>query len=209
MLLDAQRRLADAEIAYYRALVDYNVAILQVHFRKNSLLEYNGIQLAEGPWPAKAYFDARKRARERDAALFINYGFTKPKVFSRGPMPQQMNQPGDEFENSQITGDDKQEKELVPTPDNAVPDSRDANSPDDLPRPPSDKPSIDDADDEGTEQPQTLRGPRLDSSGSDEQASSGNGARGTRSAKGNVLRVSHAAERGDDPADGGWKPKAK
>ena len=70
------------------ALVDYNVAILQVHFRKNSLLEYNGVYLAEGPWPAKAYFDARKRARERDAALFINYGFTQPKVFSRGAMPQ-------------------------------------------------------------------------------------------------------------------------
>jgi outer membrane protein TolC len=98
MLLDAQRRLADAEIAYYRALVDYNVAILQVHFRKNSLLEYNGIHLAEGPWPAKAYFDARKRARERDAAHFINYGFTRPNVISRGSMPQEMDQPGQPFE---------------------------------------------------------------------------------------------------------------
>jgi outer membrane protein TolC len=48
MLLDAQRRLADAEIAYFRALVDYNVAILQVHYRKNSLLEYDGILLTEG-----------------------------------------------------------------------------------------------------------------------------------------------------------------
>lgn len=47
MLLDAHRRLADAEIAYHRALVDYNVAILQVHYRKNSLLEYNGILLAQ------------------------------------------------------------------------------------------------------------------------------------------------------------------
>ncbi|MGH7137465.1 MAG: pilus assembly protein N-terminal domain-containing protein, partial [Pirellulales bacterium] len=48
MLLDAQRRLADAEIAYYRALVDYNIAILQVHYRKGSLLEYDGIMLTEG-----------------------------------------------------------------------------------------------------------------------------------------------------------------
>ncbi|HEX7447645.1 MAG TPA: M56 family metallopeptidase [Pirellulales bacterium] len=48
MLFDAQRRLADAEIAYYRALVDFNVAIMQVHFRKNTLLEYNGILLTEG-----------------------------------------------------------------------------------------------------------------------------------------------------------------
>jgi beta-lactamase regulating signal transducer with metallopeptidase domain len=50
MLLDAQRRLADAEIAYYRALVDYNLAILQVHYRKGSLLQRNGILLAEGNW---------------------------------------------------------------------------------------------------------------------------------------------------------------
>jgi outer membrane protein TolC len=48
MLLDAQRRLVDAEIACSRALVDYNVAILQVHFRKGSLLERNGILLGEG-----------------------------------------------------------------------------------------------------------------------------------------------------------------
>lgn len=48
MLLDAQRRLSEAEISYHRALVDYNVAILQVHYRKGSLLEYNGILLAEG-----------------------------------------------------------------------------------------------------------------------------------------------------------------
>lgn len=57
MLLDAQRRLADAEIAYFRALVDYNIAILQVHFRKGSLLDRNGILLAEG---TSAGSDARK-----------------------------------------------------------------------------------------------------------------------------------------------------
>jgi outer membrane protein TolC len=97
MLLDAQRRLADAEIAYYRALIDYNVAILQVHYRKNSLLEYNGIYLAEGPWPAKAYFDAKRRARERDSASFINYGFTRPNVITRGEMPQEMDRAGQRF----------------------------------------------------------------------------------------------------------------
>ncbi|HVX12373.1 MAG TPA: TolC family protein [Pirellulales bacterium] len=106
MLLDAQRRLADAEIAYYRALIDYNVAILQVHYRKNSLLEYNGIFLSEGPWPAKAYFDARKRARERDSAHFINYGFTRPNVLSRGPMPQYMDQPGQPFDQKSSSSTD-------------------------------------------------------------------------------------------------------
>ena len=59
-----------------------------VHFRKGSLLEYNGVYLAEGPWPAKAYFDAKRRARQRDAGLYMDYGFTRPAVFSQGPFPQ-------------------------------------------------------------------------------------------------------------------------
>jgi outer membrane protein TolC len=89
LLLDAQRRLADAESSYFNSLMNYNVAILNVHFRKGSLLEYNGVYLAEGPWAGKAYFDARKRARERDAATYINYGYTRPTVLSRGPIPQE------------------------------------------------------------------------------------------------------------------------
>ncbi|OHB78418.1 MAG: hypothetical protein A2W31_10120 [Planctomycetes bacterium RBG_16_64_10] len=88
LLLDAQRRRADSETAYYRSLVDFNRAIARVHDRKGSLLEYNGVYLAEGPWPGKAYFDALRRARRRDASYAVNYGFTRPKVISRGPYPQ-------------------------------------------------------------------------------------------------------------------------
>jgi len=88
LLLDAQRRRADAETAFYRSLVDYNRSIATLHRRKGSLLEYNNVFLAEGPWPAKAYFDALREARKRDASLYLNYGFTRPKVISRGPYVQ-------------------------------------------------------------------------------------------------------------------------
>jgi len=88
LVLDAYRRKADAADSYHRSLTDYNLAIMQLHFRKGSLLEYDGVYLAEGPWPAKAYFDARRRARARDAAHYINYGFTQPKVLSQGPYQQ-------------------------------------------------------------------------------------------------------------------------
>ena len=91
VLLDAQRRRAEAESAYYRSLADYNRAIMQVHFRKGSLLEYNGVYLAEGPWPGKAYFDALRRARKRDASRQLDYGFTRPDVISRGPIDQNAN----------------------------------------------------------------------------------------------------------------------
>ena len=87
-LLDAQRRRAEAESSYYRALVDYTRSISQLHFRKGSLLEYNGVFLAEGPWPGKAYFDAHRRARQRDASLYLDYGHSRPAIFSRGPITQ-------------------------------------------------------------------------------------------------------------------------
>ncbi len=93
VLLEAQRRLAVAESEYFRSVVDYNTAITQVHKRKGSLLEYNGVFLAEGPWPAKAYFDAHRRARERDAGVYLDYGFTRPRVISRGPIQQDAGYP--------------------------------------------------------------------------------------------------------------------
>jgi outer membrane protein TolC len=88
LLLTAQQRLAEAEDAYFRALTDYSEAIMNVHYRKGSLLEYNGVCLTEGPWPGKAYFDAQRRARARDAGIYLDYGFTKPRVMSRGPIEQ-------------------------------------------------------------------------------------------------------------------------
>ncbi len=89
LVLDAQERRARAAVDYYTALTNYMIDISHLHYRKGSLLEYNGIYLAEGPWPAKAYFDALRRARARDASLYIDYGLkTYPKVMSRGPYAQ-------------------------------------------------------------------------------------------------------------------------
>jgi hypothetical protein len=88
-LLDAQRRAADAQVAFYRSLSQYNMSIVEVHFRKGSLVEHCGVLLQEGPWPAKAYFDALIRARQRDASYYFDYGYTRPKVISRGPVSAQ------------------------------------------------------------------------------------------------------------------------
>jgi hypothetical protein len=68
--------------------VDYNRSIMNVHYRKGSLLDYDGVYLAEGEWPAKAYFDAMRQARKRDAGLYMDYGYTRPNVVSQGPMQQ-------------------------------------------------------------------------------------------------------------------------
>jgi outer membrane protein TolC len=88
MVLDAQRRRAQSQRDYYQAVADYNKALAELHFRKGSLLEYNNVYLAEGPWPEKAYWDAHDRARERDASYYMDYGWSRPRVISQGPVAQ-------------------------------------------------------------------------------------------------------------------------
>lgn len=125
LLLDAQARRADAESAYYRALVDYNLAVINVHYNKGTLLDYNGVLLAEGPWPGKAYFDAMSRARKRDAAMFIDYGFSRPNVFSQGPYPQQTGaayvQPGEgELQPQPAPAPAGDQPEVLPMPTSSI-----------------------------------------------------------------------------------------
>jgi outer membrane protein TolC len=115
-LLDAQRRRAEAESAYFRALVDYNRAISQLHFRKGSLLEYNGVFLAEGPWPGKAYFDAHRRARQRDASLYLDYGHSRPGVLSRGAITQNFESIGADARAVQLPARDPATRDATPGP---------------------------------------------------------------------------------------------
>ena len=90
-VLDAQRRLAEAESSYFNSIVNYNLSITKLHYLKGSLLEFNNIALAEGPWPNKAQFDAVRQARKRDAGHYINYGYTRPGVISNGVYRQFQN----------------------------------------------------------------------------------------------------------------------
>lgn len=87
ILLEAQRRRAQAQNAFWVSVAEYNKSIADLHTRKGSILEYNSIALEEGAWPEKAYFDALQRARERDAGTYFNYGWTRPEVISRGASP--------------------------------------------------------------------------------------------------------------------------
>jgi len=121
LLLEAQRTRADAESSYYRSLADYNKAVMFVHFRKGSLLEYNGIYLAEGPWPAKAYFDARRRARARDAGLYLDYGYTRPAVMGEGPYPQFQNTNGTASSTGGSPTEAHPEELSLPKPNEATP----------------------------------------------------------------------------------------
>ena len=85
-VLQSQQRKADAELAYYQAVSEYNKSISYVDYLKGTLLANNNITLSEGPWNKKAYHDALERARERSAGRQLEYGVSRPEVIRRGPL---------------------------------------------------------------------------------------------------------------------------
>jgi hypothetical protein len=66
----------------------YSLAAKNVHFVKGTLLEYDGVYLAEGPWPGEAYHDAAKREASRSRPVPLNYASSKAPRVSRGPYEQ-------------------------------------------------------------------------------------------------------------------------
>jgi len=97
VVLDAQRQVADAESRYYRSLVEYTLAVRQVHYQKGSLLNYCGVSLSEGAWPNKSYRDAarRERLRGREWQL-MNFLAPRRTIVSRGAYGQQLAEPADQ-----------------------------------------------------------------------------------------------------------------
>lgn len=88
LFLDAQRRVAEAETDYYLNRSRYTLAMKNVHFVKGTLLDYDGVHLAEGPWPGEAYVDAAKREASRSAPRPLNYASARAPIVSRGAFPQ-------------------------------------------------------------------------------------------------------------------------
>lgn len=62
-LLLAQRQLVNSATEFYGSLSRYNLAIRDFHREKGSLLAYNNVQLAEGPWAKGAEYDASRTGR--------------------------------------------------------------------------------------------------------------------------------------------------
>jgi hypothetical protein len=88
LFLEAQRRLTEAEIEYYLNRARYSLATKNVHFVKGTLLEYDGVYLAEGPWPGEAYHDAAKREAARSRPVPLNYASSHAPRVSQGPYSQ-------------------------------------------------------------------------------------------------------------------------
>lgn len=89
-LLDAHRRQSDADVSYYRSLVEYQLAVKNVQLEKGTLLQYNEIFLSEGAWPGKAYRDAEEREFARGEPRSHTPLEGESPWISRGPDPRQM-----------------------------------------------------------------------------------------------------------------------
>lgn len=88
-LVRAHVSLAQADVAYYRSLLQYNKTMADIHFRKGTLLEHNNVFLSEGAWDTEAYQDALRRAWSRSHAFDQEQLFTKPGEFVLGYMEEQ------------------------------------------------------------------------------------------------------------------------
>lgn len=63
LVLQAQRNAVTAEIAFHRALVDYNLAVSQMNLSRGTLLESMQVYMAEGPVTPTTYHSAVREAR--------------------------------------------------------------------------------------------------------------------------------------------------
>jgi outer membrane protein TolC len=139
LLLDAQRRVAESQSRHYRTLAEYAIAIKNVHFSKGTLLEYDGVYLAEGAWPEKAYEDAAALERRRGRQRRMSYASSLAPVVSRGVYDQHPSDKGYEtvISTSVPTGatpDNTEPLPLTPSPLTPLPSGSDATELDSLPK---------------------------------------------------------------------------
>ena len=90
LLLEAQRRLAEAETSYFRSLVEYQLAVKNVQLEKGTLLDYNEVYLNEGAWPDEAYEDAEERESRRGQPFAFPAPSTRSQWISQGVHPQML-----------------------------------------------------------------------------------------------------------------------
>ena len=113
LVLRAQASNATAEIAYYTSLINYNKAITELHQRRGTLLENDGINLAEGEWNSAAQQDAVRRAWARSFAFPAKHLATAPEEHaSPVPYPKTDIYPGINHD----WGDASENIESVPPP---------------------------------------------------------------------------------------------
>jgi len=83
MILRARDRAVQNQTAFLQALVEYNIAIMETHYRSGTLLDLNNVYMAEGPWALEARYDAVEKAAARARTIpTATMLHTEPEVFA-------------------------------------------------------------------------------------------------------------------------------
>lgn len=85
VLLRALGSQAEAEVAYFRSLTEYNKAIVSLHYHKGTLLPYDDVWLAESDWTPEAYRDSLRQAWARTHGHDAPHLDTEPAEFVAQP----------------------------------------------------------------------------------------------------------------------------
>ncbi len=85
VLLRALGSQAEAEVAYFRSLTEYNKAIVALHYHKGTLLPYDDVWLSESDWTPEAYRDSLRNAWARTHAHDAPHLDTEPAEFVAQP----------------------------------------------------------------------------------------------------------------------------
>ena len=85
VLLRALSSQAEAEVAYFRSLTEYNKAITSLHYHKGTLLPHDHIWLSESEWTPDAYKNAVREAWARTHAFDNTHLETEPSEFVAQP----------------------------------------------------------------------------------------------------------------------------
>lgn len=85
VLLRALSSQAEAEVAYFRSLVEYNKAITALHYHKGTLLPHDHVWLSESEWTPDAYKNALREAWARTHAFDAPHLDTEPSEFVAQP----------------------------------------------------------------------------------------------------------------------------
>lgn len=85
VLLRALGSQAEAEVAYFRSLTEYNKAIVALHYHKGTLLPYDDVWLGESDWTPEAYRDSLRHAWARTHGYDATHLDTQPVEFVAQP----------------------------------------------------------------------------------------------------------------------------
>ena len=117
-LVQAQSDVATTRSQLVSSLVNYNIAIADLHYERGTLLDFLGVELAEGGWSQASYDAARKEAR-RFKRRDMNYCYTVPCPVSRGRYQQHVLPRGEIA--APVLNAVEAQPAIVPTESNPIP----------------------------------------------------------------------------------------